>query len=118
MIELPQNANEPRKRTMGARGRIPGVIALVALLVAVGAWFWLSYQPPQPKGMDAGLGLPHGLIVVGAGTFLTALIAEIRVMSAWEMLEAAWELLLGLLSLIGVILKGIWNGILSLFGWD
>ena len=118
MTELPQNANEPRQRARGVRCHIPGVIALVALLVAVGAWFWLSYQPPQPKGMDAGLGLPHGLIVVGAGTFLTALIAEIRAMSAWEMLEAAWELLLGLFSLIGAILKGIWNGILSVFGWD
>ena len=49
---------------------------------------------------------------------LAALIAEIRAMSAWEMLEAAWEFLLGLFSLIGAILKGIRNGILSLFGWD
>ena len=39
-------------------------------------------------------------------------------MSAFEILEAAWELLLGLLGAIGAILKGIWNGILSLLGWD
>jgi hypothetical protein len=39
-------------------------------------------------------------------------------MSFWEALEAAWDLLLGMLIVVGSILKGIWNGVLSLFGWD
>ena len=58
------------------------------------------------------------MIVVGAGTFIAALIAESCAMSFWEVLEAAWDLFLGMLLVIGSILLGIWNGILSLFGWD
>ena len=54
----------------------------------------------------------------GCGAFVAALIAEIRAMSVADVLEAAWDLLVGLFALIGAILKGIWNGILSLFGWD
>jgi hypothetical protein len=79
------------------------------------AWFWTTRQPAQ---VDAGIGLPHGVIVAGTGAFVAALIAEIRAMSFWEILEAAWDLLLGMLSVIGSILMGIWNGILGLFGWD
>jgi len=109
--------NEARQRAAGLRGHIAGMIALVALFVAVAAWFWTTRQPAQ---VDAGMGLPHGVIVIvaGAGAFVAALIAEIRAMSFWDILEAAWDLFLGLLSVIGSILLGIWNGILSLFGWD
>jgi hypothetical protein len=39
-------------------------------------------------------------------------------MSLADVLEAAWDLLLGPFALIGAILKGIWNGILGLLGWD
>jgi len=118
MTAAPQNReNPPRRRAPGARGHTAGMIALAALIVVTAAWFWNSYQP-TPKVADAGLGLPHGVMVVGAGAFIAALIAEIRVMSAWEILESAWELLLGLFGAIGAVLKGIWNGILSLLGWD
>lgn len=114
--------SEPMQKTemfprcaVGLRGHIAGVIALVALFVVVAAWFWSTRQPVT---IDAGIGLPHGVIVAGAGAFVAALIAEIRAMSGWEVLEAAWDLFLGLLSAIGSILKGIWNFILGLFGWD
>ncbi len=60
----------------------------------------------------------YEVIVVGCGAFVAALIAEIRAMSLADVLEAAWDLLVGLFALIGAILKGIWNGILSLLGWD
>jgi hypothetical protein len=103
------------KRAPEPRSHVAGIIALVALAVAAGAWFWTTRQPAQP---DAGLGLPHGVIVVGAGAFIAALIAEIRAMSFWEVLEAAWELILGLFSLIGAVLKGIWSAVCALFGWD
>ncbi len=39
-------------------------------------------------------------------------------MSFTDVLEAALSLLVGLFALIGAILKGIRNGILSLLGWD
>ncbi len=110
----PAPKSEPRQRAAGLRGHIAGMIALVALFAVVAAWFWTMRQPAQ---VDAGIGLPHGVIVTAAAAFIVAIIAEIRAMSAWEVLEAAWHLLLGMLSVIGSILQGIWNGILSLFGW-
>jgi hypothetical protein len=99
---------DEKKRPQEPRSHVAGIIALVALAVAAGAWFWMTRQPAQP---DAGLGLPHGVIVVGAGAFIAALIAEIRAMSFWEVLEAAWDLILGV---IGAVLKAI----CALFGWD
>ncbi len=102
----------------GAKQRrrpIAGIIALAALAVAAAAWFWVTRQPAQP---DAGLGLPHAVIVVGAGTFVAALLAQIRAMSLWDVLEAVWEMILGLFWLIGAVLKGLWNGLCALFSWN
>jgi hypothetical protein len=113
MAEMPDT--EGRRRASGLRRHVAGMIALVALFVAVAAWFWKTRQGLQA---DAGLGVPHGVIVASAATFVAALIAQIRAMSFGEVLEAAWELLLGLFGLIGAILKGIGNWILGLFGWD
>jgi hypothetical protein len=101
----------------GKQRRMPiaGIIALAALAVAAAAWFWTTRQPAQP---DAGIGLPHAVIVVGAGTFIAALLAQIRAMSLWDVLEAVWEMFFGLFWLIGAVLKGLWNGLCALFGWD
>ncbi len=107
--------SEPRRRAAGLRGHLAGLVALFALFVVVAAWFWTTRQP---AGIDAGVGLSHGVMVAGAGAFIAALIAEIRAMSAWEVLEAAWDLLLGLFGAVGAMLKGLWNFILGLFGWD
>jgi hypothetical protein len=107
--------SEARQRAAGLRGHLAGMVALPALFVVVVAWFWTARQPAQ---VDAGIGLPNGVIVTGAGAFIVALIAEIRAMSFWEALEAVWDLVLGMLIVVGSILKGIWNGVLSLFGWD
>ncbi len=103
----------PHQRASGLRGHVAAVVALVALAIATGAWFWTTRQPPQ-----AVLSLPHGVIVLGGSAFVAALIAEIRAMSLMDVLDAAWDLAAGLLALIGAILKGIWNGILGLFGWN
>ena len=109
-VEKPQRPREP-----GPRGHTAAIVALMALAIAAGAWFWTTRQPPQA---DAGLSLPHGVIVVGCGAFIAALIAKIRAMSLLDVLEMVWSMVLGLFALIGAILKGIWNGILSLLGWD
>lgn len=103
------------QRRSGLRRHVAGMFALAALFVGVAAWFWSTRQPAP---IDAGLGIPHGVMVAAAGAFIAALIAEIRAMSAWDMLEAAGDLLLGLLWAIGAVLKGIWSFILGLFGWD
>jgi hypothetical protein len=55
---------------------------------------------------------------VGCGAFIAALIVQICTMTLADVLETAWDLLVGLFALIGAILKGIWNAILGLLGWD
>jgi hypothetical protein len=110
MSETPQ-ANTERKRS---GNHVAGAIALIALAVAAAAWFWTTLQPAH----EAGLGVPHGVIVVGVGTFIVALLAEIRAMSFWDVLEMLWDAVLGVLSLVGAVLKGIWNAICGLFGWN
>jgi hypothetical protein len=105
----------PRQRAPGLRGHVAGIIAVAALAVVCTAWFWTTRQTQH---VDAGLGMPHGVIVIGAGAFLAALIAEIRAMSFFDVLEMIWELIVGVFALIGAMLRGIWNAILGLFGWD
>jgi hypothetical protein len=85
----------------------------LALVVVAAVWFWSTRQPPQP---DASVSVPNAVIVVGSGTFLVALIAEIRAMSFWEILELLWELILGALAVIGAMFRAIWKGILGLLG--
>jgi hypothetical protein len=110
-----QKAAQTRKeRASGLRGHIPALIALFALAVVAVAWFWTTKKPPQ----EAGLGAEHGIIVVGAGAFVTAIIAQIRNMDASDVLEMLGELVMGLFALIGAILKGIWNWFLGLIGLD
>jgi hypothetical protein len=106
--------NEPPRRREGLRGHVAGIVALAALAVVVVAWFWTTRQPAP----DAGIGLPHGVIVAGAGVFIASLVAEIRSMSLSDVLEAVWELIVGLFSLVGAILKAVWNGLMALLGWD
>ena len=111
MRETPP-ASDTRKRS---GNHLAGAIALLALAVVAVAWFWTTHHPAQP---DAGLGLPDGVMAVGAGAFVTALIAQIRAMSFWDVLEMLWEAILGLFWLVGAMLKGIWSFICGLFGWD
>lgn len=113
MIVVIKKDASPRERSPGPRGRVAMIVALLALAVAAGAWLWMTRQPAQVE-----LGLPHGVIVVGCGAFVAALIAAIRAMSLWDVLEMVWSLLLGVFALLGAILKGIWRGFLGLIGWD
>ena len=105
------------ERDKGARRNIAGMVALLAVFVIVAAWFWASYQPAPPKGVEAGYGLPHGVMVVGAGAFIAALITRIRSMSVSDVLEAVWDLFLGMLAAVGMVLKGILDWFLGLIGW-
>jgi hypothetical protein len=104
----------PRQRAEGLWGHIAGIIALVALAAVAIAWWWTTRQ----LVVEAGYGLPHGVIAGGIATFIVAVIAEIRAMSFWDVLEFLWEVVLGVFWLIGAILKGIWNFICGLFGWN
>jgi hypothetical protein len=111
MTANPSEIRPPRRE----RSPVAGIIAVLALLLAGATWWWTMRQPPQP---DAGLGLSHGIIVIGAGTFVLALLAQIRAMSFLDVLELLWELILGFFYLIGAMLKGIWSFICGLIGWN
>ncbi len=113
-----QQPSGPASRRRSGRGHVAGIVALIALFVVVAAWFWTSFQPSPPAGVEAGPGAPHGVMVVGSSAFIAALIVQLRSMSAWEILEAAWDLLLGLFGLIGAVLKGMLDWFLGLIGWD
>jgi hypothetical protein len=112
MSNMPGDPNDT-PREVRPRRHVAGMVALVALAVVVVAWFWTARQGPE-----TGLGLSHGVIFVGAGTFLAALMVEIRNMSLSDVLEMIWDLIVGLFWLTGAILKGIWNFICGLFGWN
>ena len=61
--------------------------------------------------------LPY-LIAAGGGMTIAAIIAMIRSMSVFDILEAMLDAVFLLFAMIGAVLKGIWNAILGLFGWD
>lgn len=98
----------------GNGGHAAAIVALFAIAVIAVGWFWITRQPAS----EAGLGAPHGVIVIGAGALVTALIAHLRAMSLSDVLDMLWELIAGFFSLLGAALKAIWHGILSIFGFD
>lgn len=100
------------------RGHGAAIVALVALAVIAVALFWTTKKPPQEAGLGVSLGAEHGVIVVGAGALLTALVAYIRNMDASDVLEMLGALVMGLFAVIGAILKGIWSWFLGLIGLD
>jgi hypothetical protein len=111
MTDTSNEAEATRARS--TRRYVAGLVALAALAVMAAAWFWTTRQP-QPTEV----GLPHGVILVGSGALVAALIAAIRNMSLLEILELAWDVIVGLFAVLGAMLKGVWNFLCSLFGWD
>jgi hypothetical protein len=113
VIDKKRTPDQPRGR--GRHGAM--ILAIAALAVATAAWFWLMRQPPSP---EAGTVLPHGVIVVGLGVFISSLIAQVRSMSVLEMLEALWDATVWLAALVIAIVAGalraIWDWFLGLIG--
>jgi hypothetical protein len=106
------NGAEPT-RARSTRRYVAGLVTLAVLAVMAAAWFWITHQPPQTE-----VGLPYGaIVVVSAGALMAALIAAIR-MSLADFLELALDAILGLFAVLGAILKGLWNFVCGLFGWD
>jgi uncharacterized membrane protein len=104
--------SDPRRQG-GTRSHVAGPVALLALAIAMAVWFWTTRQDAQTE-----VSASYGVIAVGAGVFVAALIAQIRSMSLFEILELVGHLVLGLFSIIGAILKGIWNLICEVFDWN
>ena len=118
MSDLMKQIPQKRQRRAGLCGHTAGIFALVAIAVALGAWFWMTRQPPAPQ--NTVVTLPHGLIVLAAISAMGALIAEIRAMTVWEMLEIAFELavaaVVGVFKLFWAIIAFIGAAILGVLG--
>jgi len=110
-----QNSNGQKtvrqERGSGLRGHIAAIVALFALAIVAVAWFWTTRQPQESV-------LPNGIIAIGIGAFVTSCIAYVRGMDASDVLEMLGDVFMGLLSVIGAILLGIWNWFLGLIGLD
>jgi hypothetical protein len=113
MIDQDLNSGkaERKQRSSGLRGHVAAIIALFALAIVAVAWFWTTRQPQQTV-------LPNGIIVIGVGAFVTAVVAYVRDMDASDVLEMLGDVIFSLFSVIGAILKGIWNWFLGLIGLD
>lgn len=101
------NIEHPPRRSLTRHW--PGVVALVALIIA-GAALYLVLNEPKPEP----IGLPHGVVVVAACTFIAGLIAQIRAMSVSDWLEAALELVMKAVGLIAAALGALWGAITGL----
>ena len=112
MSEQPQSRREPRQRSRA------GIVAGLAVLVAFAALGLSIYGViKQSANAPLEIQLPH-VIAVGSSMAIATFIATFRNMGGWDILEAVCDAVLLLFSLIGAVLRGIWNAILSLFGWD
>ena len=111
-----QTARTPQRRA--SAGSYAGVVAGLAALIALGALGISLYSLfKQSATASMEMQLPY-LIAAGGGMTIAAVIAAFRSMGVWDIIEAVWEAVAMLFALVGAILKGIWNAILGLFGWN
>jgi uncharacterized protein involved in cysteine biosynthesis len=110
--QQPQTGRAPQRRS-GA-GVVAGLAVLVAF-VALGISIYSLIKQSATASLE--IQLPY-VIAVGGGLTIATIIAMIRSMSVWDILEAVLGAVALLFSMVGAILKGIWNAILGLFGWD
>lgn len=118
MSDLMKQIPQKRQRRAGLCGHTAGLFALFAIAVALGAWFWMTRQPPAPQ--TSVVTMPHGLIVLAVISAMGGLIAEIRAMTVWEMIETAFELVIaaivGFFKMIWAIIAFIGAAILAVLG--
>ena len=118
MSDLMKQIPLKRQRRAGLCGHTAGLFALFAIAVALGAWFWMTHQPPAPQATIVTL--PQSVLVTAMIAAIGAVIAELRAMTVWEMLETAFELLVaaitGFFKLIWGIVAFIGAAILAVLG--
>lgn len=113
MSEQQPQTGRTQQRRVGA-GVVAGLAVLVAL-VALGISIYGLVRQSATAVLEIQLAY---VIAAGGGMTVAAIIAMIRSMSVWDILEAVWEAVALLFAMIGAVLKGILNAILGLFGWD
>ena len=94
-----------RRRSLG------GFVVLLVVAALAGIAFHASRQPVETAW-------PGSVMLVGAGAFVVALASWMRSSGVMAVLEAMWDAICGFVSVLGAILNAIWNGFLSLIGWD
>jgi hypothetical protein len=110
--QQPQTGRAPQRR-VGA-GTVAGIAVLVAF-VALGIAIYGLIKQSATASLE--IQLPY-VIAAGGGLTIATIIAMIRGMGAWDILEAVWEAVALLFAMIGAVLKGIWDAIMGLFGWN
>ncbi|GIK79004.1 MAG: hypothetical protein BroJett024_01090 [Alphaproteobacteria bacterium] len=113
-VTEPKPNTEPRTPAPRRVNPAAGLLGLIALAAIAAAAYWMMRAPVQ----EVQVGAPHGVIVVGAGALVVALVAQIRSMSVMDILETLWDAVVAAFGLLWAALKGIGNFILGLFGWD
>ena len=114
--QQPQSGRAPQRRASAGKGAgvVAGFAALIAL-VALGISLYGLFKQSATATLE--IELPY-LIAAGGGLTIAGVIAAFRSMGVLDILEAVWGAVEMLFALIGAILKGIWNAILGLFGWN
>ena len=112
MTDRPPTDGARRPRSAG------GLVAGIAVIVSLAALAISLYSLVRQSATAAIEIQVAYVIAAGGGSVMAALIAYIRDMSAWDVLEAVFDAIAGLFALVGAVVKGIWNAILSLFGLD
>lgn len=100
-----------RKSAGGLRGTIALTIALVSLATAGVAWLWAAHLAQQ-------VAMLNGVIAGGIVVCITAVIAYVRGMDLTDVFEMLGDVFMGLFSLFGAILNGIWSAVCGILGWD
>ena len=113
MSEQQPQSGRAAPRRLGA-GAVAGLAVLVAF-VALGISIYGYVKQSATASLE--IQLPY-VIAAGGGLTIATIIAMIRSMSVWDILEAVWEAIALLFAMIGAVLKGIWNAIMGLFGWN
>jgi hypothetical protein len=112
----PQSGRAPKQRTgAGFRAGLVAGLAVLIAFVALGISLYGLIKQSATAALE--IQVPY-LIAAGGGLIVATVIAAFRNMGVWDILEAVWDAVAMLFALIGAMLKGIWNAILGLFGWD
>jgi len=109
--ELSGQQAEKRQSASGLRSTIALVIALLSLVIAGVAWLWAAHLAQE-------VAMQNGVIAGGIVVCVTSVIAYVRGMNLTDVFEMLGDVFMGLFSLIGTILSGIWSAICGIFGWD
>lgn len=108
---MPSDETSSAKPRSALRRHAPGLVALGLFAIGALSWFWVTREI---AAIAYGFGWQQGVIAGGAGLFVTAILAEFRLMSFDQIFDWILELFGAILAFVGWLFAAI----LSLFGID